>query len=48
MIISKKYALRLMKESKAGNVVELKPDDQGRIYVAIDRYDLQRIDHYEE
>ena len=48
MIISKKYARKLVKEGKAGFVVELKPDDQGRIYVAIDRYDLQRTDHYEE
>lgn len=46
MIISKKYAVKLIKAGKAKVESALKPDDQGRVYVAITRYDLQRTDHY--
>jgi len=50
MIISKKYALRLIREGKARKVGKLKPDpnDRYRVYVIVDRLDLQRTDHYLE
>jgi len=51
MLISKKNAISLIKDGKAGNKTfvwqhgvnhELTQPQ----YVAIDRYDLQRVDHY--
>ena len=54
MIIDKKYAKRLIKQGKAAEV-GLTTDQppwaqhyQGTTYVIIDRYDLQRADHYED
>ena len=46
MIISKQYAQRLIKTGKAEHVTTLHQDQQGRVYVAINRLDKQRIDHY--
>ena len=46
MIITKRYAQALIRAGKAKVETELKPDDRGRVYVAITRYDLQRTDHY--
>jgi len=48
MIISKNYALRLIREGKARKAGKLEPDDRYRVYVIIDRLDLQRVDHYLE
>lgn len=46
MIIGKRQAQRLIKAGQARIETELKPDDRGRIYVAITRFDIQRTDHY--
>ena len=46
MIISKRHARKLVLEGKAKIEMTLKPDSQGRVYVAITRYDIQRTDHY--
>jgi ASC-1-like (ASCH) protein len=46
MIISKKYAIQLVKQGKAKIEGKLKPDDRGTVYTIITRYDLQRTDHY--
>lgn len=54
MIISKAYAKRLIKLGKARIVTRTTDQPRwserhnGRTYVAIDRLDLQRVDHYEE
>jgi len=45
VIISKEYAKRLIKAGKAAALCPV--TDNGRRYIAIDRYDLQRTDHYE-
>ena len=47
MIITKKYAQKLIHSGKAKIETELKPDNYGRIYIAITRYDVQRTDHFE-
>ena len=36
MIITRKHAMRLLRTGRAQNPSELRPDDQGRVYVAID------------
>jgi hypothetical protein len=44
MIITRKYALRLVKQGRAnvdGDVIH-----EGKRYAIITRYDLQRTDHY--
>ena len=46
MIITKKYALKLIKAGKATVETSLKPDSCGSKYVAISRTDVQRTDHY--
>ena len=46
MIISKKYAQRLVRQGTARVFSRLLPDDRGNVYVAIARLDLQRVDHY--
>ena len=51
MIISQKLAARLVKEGKAGNKMfvwasGVNHDLTQPEYVAIVRYDIQRIDHY--
>jgi len=47
MIISKKYALKLIKDGKA-TADSGRTCDNGKMYVIITRYDLQRTDHYED
>ena len=47
MIVSSSYAKRLIREGKA-EVVGTCTETDGRQYVVINRYDLQRTDHYEE
>jgi len=44
MIISKSYALKLVREGKAR--IEGKCFDDGWTYVIVTRFDLQRTDHY--
>ena len=47
MIISKAYAMRLI---KAGKAIAKRGDtctDNGRRYQIVTRLDLQRVDHYE-
>ena len=46
MTISKRYALSLIKSGKATMGPVLVPDERGHIYQAIDRHDVQRVDHY--
>lgn len=46
MIITKKYALELIRKGKAVHSATLKPDEKGRVYVAVDRLDKHRVDHY--
>jgi hypothetical protein len=54
MIISKKYAQKLVREGKA--TIEGRTTDQprwedrhtGKTYVIVTRHDKQRTDHYEE
>jgi len=46
MIISKKYALKLIKEGKAEITTTVTEGDI--VYCSINRYDLQRTDHFEE
>lgn len=38
MIISRPYALRLLRAGRAANPAPLRADDAGRVYVAIDVY----------
>ena len=47
MIITRAYAKKLIKAGKASITTALQPDDNGRIYIAVDRYDLTRVDHFE-
>jgi len=47
-IITEGYAKKLIRKGAAGNPCQLAPDELGRVYVAIDRYDLQVIDHYQD
>lgn len=46
MTITKKYALQLIREGKATLGPVLTPDDHGHVYQAIDRHDVQRVDHF--
>jgi hypothetical protein len=46
MTISKKYALSLVKSGKATLGPVLVADERGHVYQAIDRHDLQRVDHF--
>lgn len=46
MIISKAYAKKLIKSGKAKIASINKPDSNGIVYVAIDRLDKKRVDHY--
>ena len=36
MILTRSYALRLIRAGRARNPVRLRPDERGRVYVAID------------
>jgi hypothetical protein len=36
MIITRKHAMRLLRTGRAQNPAALRPDDRGRVYVAID------------
>lgn len=45
MIITKTYADRLIRESNATKTTTV-TDDKGRTFQAIDRHDIQRVDHY--
>ena len=45
-IIKKRLACKLISEGKAKIETALKPDERGRVYVAITRYDTQRTAHY--
>lgn len=45
MIISKRYAKRLIKQERASKGVIT--EDNGSVYQSIDRHDLQRVDHYQ-
>ena len=47
MIISSAYTKKLIKLGKAKITTALQPDNNGRIYIAIDRYDMARVDHFE-
>jgi hypothetical protein len=47
MIISKKYAMRLIKAGKATAVEGDTWTGFGRTYQIVTRLDLQRVDHYE-
>lgn len=44
MIISKKYAKKLVREGKATETCTT--TDHERLYQAVDRHYLQRVDHY--
>jgi len=44
MIITRTYAQRLIKQGKATKTTTV--NDNGQTLQAIDRYDLQRVDHY--
>lgn len=46
MIINRKTAEKLIKDGRAVVEGALKPDDKGRVYAILTRYDLQRTDHY--
>lgn len=46
MIIEKEEALALIKNGDADRACELAPNEQGVVYIAIDRFDEQRVDHY--
>ncbi len=54
MLISKRYAKKLIKEGKAqvdGRTTDQarwEDRDYGRTFVIVRRFDLQRIDHYED
>lgn len=45
MIISLSYAKRLIRSGRAVATTHVAPDDRGRVYVALTRYDVQRTDH---
>ena len=45
MTITKRYAERLIREGKAVKTTTVS-EDNGHRYQAIDRLDLQRVDHY--
>jgi hypothetical protein len=47
MIISKRTALRLLKTGKAKKETSLKPEEIGRVFVALTRFDKQRTDHFQ-
>lgn len=48
MIIARGLAKDLIRTGVAGGEMLLKPGQwTGKTYVAITRYDLQRVDHYE-
>ena len=47
MIISKNYALRLIRQGKAAKGGTT-TDSVGNRYIVLDRYDLARTDHYYE
>ena len=47
-IISKAYALKLVKNGNAKIETELVPNDRGIVYVAISRYDTQETAHYKK
>ena len=47
MIITKEYADRLIKQGRAA-VSGRTVSENGVYYVIVDRYDLQRTDHYRE
>ena len=49
MVITRLYALRLLRTGRAVNPVPLRPDDAGRVYVALDVYYPRRgwvVHHY--
>ena len=50
MILSRKYLKRLISNGSAGYTMNTAYDsqvhDNSRIYIAVDRYDKQRVDHY--
>ena len=46
MIITRAYAKKLIRAGKATITTSLRPDDNGRVYIAVDRYDVSRVDHY--
>jgi len=51
VIISRPYALRLLRTGRAVNPAPLRPDDAGRVYVALDVYYPARgwvVHHYLE
>lgn len=51
MIITRTYALRLLRTGRAVKLAALRPDDAGRVYVAIDVYYPTRgwvVHHYLE
>lgn len=45
-IISKTYALQLVKAGKAVIETSLTPDNNDNVYVAVTRYDAQETVHY--
>ena len=51
MIITRKYALAMLRKRLAMNPCPLRPDDQGRVYVALDVYHPRKgwiVHHYLE
>ena len=50
MILSRDYLQKLVRQGKAsycgGTAHKSQVHDQGYIYIAVDRHDLQRTDHY--
>ncbi|MEN6535454.1 MAG: hypothetical protein ABFD89_17455 [Bryobacteraceae bacterium] len=47
MIISKKYAQKLVREGKATLEPSTTVDDSGHHWQIVTRRDLQRVDHYQ-
>lgn len=45
-IISRKRAKFLISDRRAEEDCVLKPDAHGDQYIALTRYDIQRVDHY--
>lgn len=45
-IITQRTAEKLIREGRATLGSALRPDEKGRIYVAIDRCDIQMVQHF--
>ena len=51
VLLSKRYALRLLRTGRAKNPGRLRPDEKGRVFVAIDVYYRRegwKVRHYQQ